>query len=114
MEKVLNVLESLIKNPKKISNINKSGDEFYFLVDTKYKFSLVKSEMENNYYLHFYPKNDISLEQLLNIRDWSQYADIVTYDSIDLSSFDLFDELYQILKNKQYDIDTLFDDILNN
>ncbi|WP_333865572.1 hypothetical protein [Sphingobacterium sp.] len=112
MEKIQAVIQSLVNNPNKISQVERSSDELYFLVDQKYKFSIIKSDGEDIYYLHFYSDNSMSIEQLIRGVDWSNYHEYVTFNSRELNEFELFDNLYKKVKNKLFNIDSVFDEIL--
>ena len=113
MNKIVQVVNAMISNSDKINNVRKNEKEYFFLYDNKYKWSSSRGDDEV-YYIHFYPLNDMSIEQLSSFHDWEQY-EYVTYSTKDLKTreaLESFRELYQIVSNKVFGIDNMFDDII--
>jgi len=105
----------MIQNPYKITNIIRVENEYFFLYNKKYKWSISKSE--SAYYLHYYPF-DITIEEISEIEEfeWESY-DYVSYNTKELKSREAeesFLELYQILKEKIYNMDKVLDAIIKD
>lgn len=113
--KIVQVLNSIISNKEKIGDVIRKGREYYFLYDKKYKWSIIKAEKSDDYYIHFYPNKSISLEQIVDIQDWENFNELVTYSTDDIKTkeaFETFRELYQIVSEKVFGIDDIFDEII--
>jgi hypothetical protein len=112
--KIVQVANTMISNKDKISNVIRVDNEFYFLYDKKYKWSEIKTNSDD-YIVHFYPMDNIGVEDISEQRDWGNYQDFVTYSTIDLKTREAretFTELYQVLADKLYGIDDIFDNII--
>lgn len=113
MSKIVQVINAMISNSEKISNVSKNKKEYFFLYDKKHKWSIVRSD-EENYAIHFYPINEMSIEALSNFTDW-EMMEYVTYSTLDIKTreaLESFRELYQLVSEKVFGIDDVFDDIL--
>jgi len=116
MAKIIQVLNTMISNQSRIENVIRSEEEYFFLYDKKYKWSIRKDD-EEKYLVFFYPDKNKTLEDLKNNTDWQYYNDFVTYTTSDLKTveaIETFRELYQIVSDKLYGIDEIFDDIINS
>lgn len=115
MSKIIRTVNTMIQNPDKITNIRRKKDEYYFLYNEKYKWSIIKSG--SVYYLHYYPFK-ITIEEISEIEEfeWESY-DYVSYNTKELKSREAeesFLELYQILKEKIYNMDEVLDEIIKD
>ncbi|WP_294279664.1 hypothetical protein [uncultured Chryseobacterium sp.] len=116
MTKIIQVLNAMISQSELITNVIKCDKEYFFLYNKKYKWSIALDDREI-YFVHFYPSNEVSLEELSNRFDWTGFDDFVTYKSSDFKTVEAdetFRELYQIVSNKLYNLDEIFNDIINN
>ena len=116
MAKIVEVLNAMISNKDKISDVIKSDSEYFFLYNKKYKWSTRKDSHED-YFVFFYPDPNITLNDLKYNVDFQYYSDFVTYTTEDLKTqeaVETFRELYQIVTNKLFGLDELFDDIINS
>lgn len=114
--KIIQVINAMIIKQEKISSVLKVGNEYFFLYNNIHKWSIVKSTDEN-YFLHFYPTNDMTLDQLSRYQNWTDYSGIITYNSSDLKTQEAsesFRELYQIVAEKVFGLDDIFDEIINS
>ncbi|MES2140826.1 MAG: hypothetical protein V4511_14050 [Bacteroidota bacterium] len=114
--KIVQVINAMITNKSKISNVLRNDKEYFFLYNGKYKWSITKSDNEEKYYIHFYPADDLSLQELSQWGDWEGF-NYVTYSSEDLKTkeaVESFRELYQLVVNKVFGIDDIFDNIIND
>jgi len=115
MSKIIRTVNTMIQNSGKITNIIRKESEYYFLYNEKYKWSI--SKPESVYYLHYYPF-DITIEEISEIEEheWEAY-DSVSYNTKELKSREAeesFLELYQILKEKIYNMDEVLDEIIKD
>ena len=113
MNKIVQVINAMITNSNKIKEVTKNGKEFFFLYDNKHKWSISRNNDEE-YYIHFYPIKDITIEQLSVFTDW-EHLEYVTYSTKDIKtteSIESFRELHQIVSDKVFGIDDIFDEII--
>jgi len=120
MDKVIQVINTLVEKKEKISNVVKEGATYYFLYRGKNKFSITpKKDMHfDAFWLTVYPAANYTLDDIIsNPRQVIPY-DIpsIVYDSDDYKdqeSIESFRELMKTLLSKLYDVDAVFRDILN-
>lgn len=113
--KIIQVVNAMIIGSHRITNVIKSGDEYFFLYDGKFKWSITK-DINSQIYLHFYPKNDFTLEHLASYLDLMENNDFITYSTGNLNTReakDTFNELYQIVVEKLFGVDDIFNEILS-
>ena len=111
MSKIVVAANAIINNPEDITNVRKSGNEYYFLYKGKYKWSI--SESDGEYYVHYYP-DESTIDELVSTSDW-QSINFVTYSTKDLKTreaYETFSELYLLIKEKLYGVDKVLDDII--
>ncbi|MGV0996176.1 hypothetical protein [Empedobacter falsenii] len=114
--KIIQVINTMITNSNKISKVLKNKDEYFFLYNEKHKWSINRDE-ESNFILYFYPTDTYNIKELANFDDWHNFNEMVTYKSEDMKSreaFESFSELYQIVSEKLYGLDDIFNEIINN
>jgi hypothetical protein len=105
----------MISNKDKIGNVVKGGQEYFFIFNQKHKWSISFNDSENKVFLHLYPDENISLNDLTTITDWESYGDYITYRSEEFKSkeaLETFLELYDIVKSKLFGAEDILDDIL--
>jgi hypothetical protein len=116
MSKIIKAIESMIANSKKIDNvakgISKVNDEYFFLYDKKYKWSILYKKAEEKYYLYFYP-NGRTINELANITSW-QGEGYVIYRSEDFDNPGIFEDLFSLMKEKLYKLDEALDEIIKS
>lgn len=113
MNKIVQVVNAIISNSDKISNVRKNRNEYFFLYNNKHKWSISRRD-EEIYYVHFYPLSDMNIEELSTFKDWEHYEH-VTYSTRDIKTIEAlesFRELYQIVSNKVFGIEDIFDEII--
>lgn len=115
MSKIIRTVNAMIQNQDKITNINRNEDEYFFLYNKKYKWSI--SKPASIYYLHYYPF-EMTIEEISEMGEerWESY-DFVSYNTKELKSQEAeesFLELYQILKEKIYNINEVLDEIIKD
>ncbi|MDR2906462.1 MAG: hypothetical protein LBU91_00530 [Bacteroidales bacterium] len=119
MTKIIQVLNSIISDKSKITNVirgNLGGNsEYYFLYNNKYKWSIAKNSDEE-YFVHLYPETELTLSDLADPDTWNHSTvSYVTYSTKDLKTQEAeetFRELYQIVSDKLFGIDDIFNDII--
>lgn len=113
--KIIQVINTMISNSEKISNVLKNDSEYFFLYNKKHKWSIKQNS--DGYLLFFYPTESYNIEQLANLVEWNNFNEIVTYKSDEIKTREAtesFSELYQIVSEKLYGIDDIFDEIIGN
>ena len=116
MAKIVQVINAMITNEKDISNVIENNEEYYFLYNQSHKWSIRKKpeDDEDGYSIHYYPDKDDTLEGLASTKDWLSKK-YVTYKSQDIKTREAdetFRELYQLVSNKIYGIDDIFNEII--
>lgn len=114
--KIVQVINAMINNSEKITNVIQSGQEYFFLYDNEYKWSIKKGEQENEFYLYLYPLKDMSIDQLSIFNEWQDY-NFVTFKSHEIKTpeaIESFSELYQTVASKVYGLDDIFEKIINS
>ncbi len=116
--KIVQVVNKIIENKDKISEVQKNGKEYFFKYDSRYIWSILRGEEEEEYWIHFYPKVKMSYEELLDFREWHTLeGDYLTYSTSVLKTqeaFETFKELYHIIADKLLGVNDIFDEILRN
>jgi hypothetical protein len=120
--KIVLVINTMITNKEKISNIILDEKEIFFLYDNKYIWSIEKinENWSDQYVVNFFPKDRNSIvqediEDIVHKKRFGTLSNIATYSTVELKAveaFESFKDLYQILLDKLYGIDEMFDDIL--
>jgi hypothetical protein len=116
MSKIVQAANSIILSKDKISNVNaahESGNELFFEFDKKYVWSI--NSYDDGYSLFYYPRYK-SAEKAAAVPpyDWQPH-DYISYSSSDIGTFEAeqtFSELYSIIKEKQFGVDTVLDEII--
>ncbi|MDA6068661.1 hypothetical protein NJT12_03420 [Flavobacterium sp. AC] len=121
--KIVLVINSIISHQEKISNIIANGDEIFFLYDGKHKWSVDKiaEEYIDTYIVNFYPQdgneNKVqTLEQIIDLKMFGSPVRMATYTTRQYSTteaYETFKDLYEIVFNKVYGIDDIFDSIIS-
>jgi len=115
MSKVVKAVNSMVSNSSKITNVVASEKELFFLYDKKHKWSIAYFD-NVGFLLHYYPSESMSIQDLALIKNWDPIP-FVTFKSADIKTREAeesFSELYQIIKNKLYDVDSVLDDIIGD
>lgn len=113
--KIVQVINAMITNYGKITNVIRRDKEFFFLYNDKYKWSIAKNE-NDVIFLHIYPGDEMTLEELSNFQEWGQ-LNYITFNSTDLKTKEAdesFNELYQIVSSKLLGLEDIFEDILSD
>ncbi len=117
--KIIEVINAMIEKNERISNVYKNGNEIFFLYNNKYKWSItLDGQNKQEYIIFYYPLNDYNILEISKMDDVEagNYT-FIPYRSADIKTKEAtesFAELYKIVSNKIYGIDTIFDDIINN
>jgi len=114
--KIIQVINAMITNSQKISDVNLKDNEYFFLYNNKYKWSISKSSDTDNYWLHYYPHGEMNIKQLSQITNWTGFQ-FVSYSTEDIKTkeaYESFTELYQIVQNKLYGLDAIFEEIITD
>lgn len=118
MDKIIQVVNSMISNSDKINNvIVNQRDELFFIYNNKYKWSISELDTESKIFLYLYPDMDKNLEQLAFETDFTVYRKFVAYRSNDYKSQEAtesFKELLKIIREKKYGVDNILEDIIND
>ena len=119
--KIVTAVNAMIMNKDLISSVYKGPlegvSEYFFVYNSKYKWSIsyFQEGSEDTYYLNYYPEN-ISIQDLAMITSWDD-RQFMTYSTKTLGTkeaYETFQELYQIVKEKIYGIDSVLDKIIKD
>lgn len=116
MSKIVQAVNAMLSNPKYITDVMATDNEYFFLYKEKYKWS-VKS-IEDRISLWFYPGNE-SLQQLMQVTTGSSWDTVpmIHYSDKDIGTKEAkatFIELYNLVKEKLYGVDRVLDDIISD
>jgi len=118
MSKIVRAANAMVSNSDKIGDVKKTENEYFFLYNDKYKWSISYSSVDRSYALFYYP-GDASIEMLAakSPDEWQNYNEYVRYSSKDLNSKEAnetFSELFRIIEEKAYGVDKILDDIIKD
>lgn len=118
MSKIIAVINIMISNSNKISQVSLIDRECFFLYDQKHKWSITQGDDNDVYYLHYYPGEEM-IDQLASMEEieWAHYNKLITYSSKELKTREAYEslqELYRIVKEKSFGVDDAFDDIIKS
>ncbi len=111
--KIVQVINAMITNQSKITDVHRNNEEYFFLYDKKHKWSILKNDSED-YSIHFYPNVEVGPDILANVNNWDG-IDFVSYSTEDLKTkeaIESYRELYQIVADKLYGIEDIFNEII--
>ncbi len=119
MSKIVQAINVMLQCPENISTVTPSTalpQEFYFLYKD-YKWSILYNETADEYNLYFYP-GPVPLEDLATLvpPDTDTVAS-VRFGSKDIGTkeaYSSFQELYQTIKSKLYQVDEVLSDIIKD
>ena len=121
MSKIVQAVNVMISNSSKISDVYRKENEFFFLYDGKYKWSIWQNPGEETYILTYYPSDlfDRPIGELVKMdaNFWRMLdGSYVPYDTRELKTkeaVESFSELYLIVKEKQLGADKALQDIID-
>ncbi len=116
--RVVSLIHQIIQNPHGVSEIYRTGNEYYFIYLGRY-FSIMKRTHQSNgssYVFYIYPKAVAPLEQLaveMSVGNQPDDYPMVAYNDTDFSAdeADLFRQLYRVLEERHLGLDELFNDL---
>ena len=111
MSKIVQAVNSMISSVEKISDVSKSGSEYFFKYNNKYIWGIYEKEEE--YVLSFYPETE-NIEDLLYEANWENISAVIysTYELKTKEAFESFQELYLKVKEKLFAVDIVLNDII--
>ena len=104
----------MIANPNLVSQAFKANGAYYFVYDSKFKWSISKS-YEGDYYLVYYPGN-YTIQDIATLDPTVYIDEFVSYTTKEIKTreaVESFAELYQIIQSKLYNLDSILDQIIN-
>jgi len=117
MSKIVQAVNVMIANKEKITDVKQIGTELYFLYDKKYRWSIMRDNDTDDYFLYFYQTN-LSIEELaVSCQEPDFRVDLVCYKAREIGTkeaFSTFRDLFQILKEKVLGVDEVLDDIIGD
>ncbi|MCK4225041.1 MAG: hypothetical protein KAX39_07655 [candidate division Zixibacteria bacterium] len=117
MSKIVRVVNAMIEKSDKITEVTPAqgrSDEYYFLYDGKYRWSVSYDDDANTYFVHYYP-NQQAIRSLAAAWEMDVPPESVAYNTADLGTreaYASFRDLYKLVQEKVHGIDGVFDDIL--
>lgn len=114
--KIVQVINAMISNQEKITDVYRNDSEYFFLYDKKFKWSMSKGDTSENYFIHFYPNVTMNTDALAKVNNW-EGIDFVSYSTDDIKTKEAtesFRELYQIVADKLFGIDDIFNEIIGD
>lgn len=121
MDRIIQVINTIIENKASITGAAKQGVVYYFLYNYKHIFSIHEASKGGVLYFNVYPSPDYSIDKIIAIRasldPKMDDIPVITYSSADYKTIEgqeSFRELLILIKSKLYDVESVFNDILNN
>ncbi|MHA4866793.1 hypothetical protein ACXZ1M_03745 [Duganella sp. PWIR1] len=116
MSKIVQAVNAMISNPEKITDVVENDDEYFFLYNNKFKWSIRDSD--SGIIIYFYSVN-ISIRELAGFddSDWYGFKGMVVYKVTDIGTkeaFSSFQDLYNLVKEKLYGVDAMLDEIIKD
>lgn len=118
MSKIVQAVNSMISNKERITSVTPGSHagEIFFLYNDKYRWS-VRPDGEEDYFLWHYP-GDTPIESLAvyDNEDW-EGVPMVVYKTSDIGTKEArasFADLYGLIKDRQYGMDDVLDDIISD
>lgn len=115
--KILHVLNVMIANSSKISDVVRLENEIFFCYDQKYKWAIEKVEDEERYYVHFYLADEYSFQEFISVVESGRSVEYREYSTDELTSdeaLQAFSEIYQIVLDKLFGLDEVFTAIIED
>jgi len=121
MSKIVQVVNTMLNNPSKITNVQKTHDVIFFNYIHEQLWGIFKQD-NDQIILSIYPQKDIpiTVKDLVNMDDldWKLTPPIsIAYSSESLkesAALESFTELYKVIIEKLYGIDDIFDEIIQD
>lgn len=116
MSKIVRAVNAMLSNSQYITEVSVNESEYFFLYKAKYKWS-IRNGADSSISLWFYPGSE-SLADLINVRDheW-EHVPMVHYSDKEIGTKEAkssFNELYNLIKEKIFGIDSVLDDIISD
>lgn len=117
MSKIVSAVNAMISNANKISDV-KPGmypSQLYFVYNFLYIWSMSYDIDTDDYCLCYYP-NQNNIDDLINACNCGEES-FVKYRTNELKTreaIESFSELYTVLKEKVYNVDSVLDDIIDD
>jgi hypothetical protein len=115
MSKIVQAVNAMISNQEKISQVMEGDDEYFFVYRDMYKWSIKKTN--DDVILYFYPEDyDIESLAALSPSSWNSIR-MVIYKASEIGTKEAissFLDLLTIIKEKQYGVDSVLDDIIGD
>lgn len=119
MDKIIEVINKMISNSNKITRCIRSGEEYFFEYNDRYKWSIAEAGEDSSYQdydLYLYPSTQHTLDE------WSQIMrgssdDFILYKASVYKSqeaLESFQELLVKVRQKALGIDDILEDIIYN
>lgn len=121
MSKIVQVVNTMLNNPSKITNVQKKHDVIFFNYIHEQLWGIFKQD-NDQIILSIYPQKDlpITVNDLVNMDDldWKLTPPTsIAYSSESLKAseaLESFTELYKVIIEKLYGIDDIFDQIIQD
>lgn len=120
--KIVQVINTIISNKEKITEIKVDNKEFYFLYNNKTKWSVEKTydDYREDYIVNFYPDDPDNivpsdLDDIISDKGFGILTNFASYSARDLGTveaYETFKDLFDILFDRIYGINDTFDSIL--
>lgn len=117
MSKIIQAVNAMCEKQYQISDVIPAGQEYFFLFNKRYKWSINYDKQADNFWLYYYPEN-IPLKDLVTASKagpWPETIQYMAYNSNLLGTkeaYQTFSDLHAIVKEKLLGIDKVLDDII--
>lgn len=114
-ERLIEVINKIIANPDKISNVvHKGGGDYLFLYDSKHRWYIGTRGPE--YELRLYNKSNKDMTELAKLENFEgiEHVEFSTLNKKEASLKAVFKNLYNVIVYKDQEFDDDFTDMLSN
>lgn len=115
MSKIVQAVNAMITNIELVTDVRRGRAEVFFRYKDKYTWSMKRDG--GDHFLYFYP--DAGIEELLAREahgDW-EGLDMVVYKDVEIGTKEAkasFSELYTLLKEREFGVNAVLDDIISD
>ena len=120
MSKIVQAINVMLQHPENISNVmvsTQTESAEYFFLYKNYKWSMLYNQSNDIYNLFYYP-GQASLEELAALTDpESAFVPFIRFGTKDIGTkeaYSTFQELYQSIQSKLYNVDEVLIDIIKD
>jgi len=120
MDKIIPTIQAMVKHPQNISDVCtgcENKDEYFFLYNKKYRWSISQSEADGSFNLFYYAAPNMTIEEIASVPSDAQQEYLLWFSSKNFPSKEqqlAFSDLLKIVREKLFNIDAVMEDIIGD